>query len=320
LDYTGWGNSASAGAIVFSTDFESARASNLHLTSDSTVAFSIPTDPDGSEYLWFNFKVIGAADKPLEFLVENASDAHQSGERWNITRPVFSSDGVHWTRAADISYAREFSLKNPLGSMRYRFWAPFAADTLQVAYCYPYPMAQLELFLNSLRNDPRCILDQLGLSEDGQGFPQLRLAAPGSAAATERRFGLSAANIPGNAGFLCLRGFHPSSARTSCRETAAGSFRVHRRPDVEFGWRVKVIITATQRSKSGARLGELCFRRGQGFEFSHRGRCQIGHLRLLVNLTPRMIPPRAFFPEDGGIQPDARGCPVSGCPFRRRGW
>jgi len=214
------GDSAEAGGIRFSTDLESGRASNLHLRPDSAVAFSIPTDPDGSEYLWFNFKVIGAGDKPLEFLIENASGAHQTGERWNITRPVFSSDGIHWTRAADISYAREFNLKNPLGTMRYRFWAPFAAETLQVAYCYPYPLAQLESFLNSLRDDPRCAVAQLGLSEDGQGIPQLHLAAPASAAGYREKIWVICREHPGEtpASYVC-EGFikalleHPAGKR-----------------------------------------------------------------------------------------------------------
>ena len=199
------GAAAEAGGIAFSTDFESARASNLHLTPDSVVTFSIPADPDDSEYLWFNFRVIGASDKPLEFLIENASDAHQTGERWNITRPVFSSDGIHWTRAADVSYAREFGLKNPLGTMRYRFWAPFTAETLQVAYSYPYPLSQLELFLNSLQDDPRCAVGQLGLSEDGRGIPELRLAALASSAGYKEKIWVICREHPGEtpASYVC---------------------------------------------------------------------------------------------------------------------
>jgi murein tripeptide amidase MpaA len=213
-------NSVQNTDISFSTDFESGSATNLHVRPDGVVVFSISPDPAGSEYLWFNFKVFGAGDKRLEFVIENALGAHQTGERWNITRPVFSSDGIRWTRAADVSYAREFSLKNPLGAMRYRFWAPFAAETLQVAYSYPYPHAQLESFLNSLRDDPRCAVSQLGLSEDGRGIPQLHLAAPASTAVYREKIWLICREHPGEtpASYVC-EGFikalleHPAGRR-----------------------------------------------------------------------------------------------------------
>ena len=213
-------NSLQNADISFSTDFESGSATNLHVQPDGVVAFSISPDPGGNEYLWFNFKVIGAGDRRPEFLIENALGAHQTGERWNITRPVFSSDGIHWTRAADVSYAREFSLKNPLGAMRYRFWAPFASDTIQVAYCYPYPLSILESFLDSLRGNPKCTVGKIGFSEDGRQIPQLLIAASADGGANKERIWIICREHSGEtpASYVC-EGFikalleHPAGRR-----------------------------------------------------------------------------------------------------------
>jgi len=314
IGFAGGGASAEAGGITFSTDFESGRASDLHLTPDSVVAFSIPNDPDGSEYLWFNFKVIGAAGKPLEFLIENASGAHQTGERWNITRPVFSSDGIHWTRAADISYAREFNLKNPLGTMRYRFWAPFAAETLQVAYSYPYPLAQLESFLNSLRDDPRCAIAQLGLSEDGQGIPQLHLAAPASAAGYREKIWVICREHPGEtpASYVC-EGFIKALLEHSAGKRLLDHFEFTIVPMLNVDG---VARGYYYRNANGVNLARdwvsFASPEVRALNSAMEAAAKSGHLRLVVNLHSSNDPTKGHFflktvesdltPEDARLQ------------------
>lgn len=160
--------------LTFSTDFESGAADNLHLREDGVVAFSIPQDPAGKEYLWFYFKVMGAPDHPLEFVIENAADAHQTGDRWEITRPVFSTDAVNWERAREARYIREFSLQHPLGQKVFRFRSPIAADTLYVAYCYPYSLQMLRGFLASVEAQSDGI-SSLGRTEEGREIPLLQI-------------------------------------------------------------------------------------------------------------------------------------------------
>jgi murein tripeptide amidase MpaA len=160
--------------LTFSTDFESGAAENPHQRWDGAVAFSIPHDPGGKEYLWFYFKVMGAPDQTLDFVIENAEEAHQTGDRWEITRPVFSADGVHWERAREAHYIREFSLQHPLGQKVFRFRSPIAAETLYVAYCYPYTPQMLHEFLASVKERSDGV-SSLGKTEEGREIPVLQI-------------------------------------------------------------------------------------------------------------------------------------------------
>jgi len=177
MSISGCGKSGARSArLAFSTDFESGAAQNLHVRPDGSIAFSITPDPGGPEYLWFYFRVSGATEKPPEFVIENAAKAHQSGERWNITRPVFSADGITWLRAEKASYIREFSLSQPLGKPVFRFTSPIAAETLQVAYCYPYTRTTLDAFLGTI--GPRIAgISSIGKSEEQREIPCFRIGA-----------------------------------------------------------------------------------------------------------------------------------------------
>ncbi|MFH1862731.1 MAG: M14-type cytosolic carboxypeptidase, partial [bacterium] len=96
-------------------DFESGAVQNVHQGNDGMIAFQIPEDPGSGEYLWFYFAVATRSAEPLEFIIENAAGAHQTGKRWNITRPVFSADGKTWVRTEETQYAHlETLLKKPV--------------------------------------------------------------------------------------------------------------------------------------------------------------------------------------------------------------
>ncbi|RJP79143.1 MAG: hypothetical protein C4524_05710, partial [Candidatus Zixiibacteriota bacterium] len=163
-----------AGNATFIVDLPSGAARDPQLLPDGAVAFSIPSEPGGSEYLWFHFAV-ARLPSAVDFVLLNAAGAHQTGERWSITRPVFSADGRTWVRAEETSYSRQFSLKEPLGKPVFRFRAPLTAETLHVAYCYPYTLPMLHDFLAGLADRLEVPAGVLGQSEEGRDIPRFQI-------------------------------------------------------------------------------------------------------------------------------------------------
>lgn len=175
----------------FSSDFEGGAAADFHVRRDGAIGFSIPEEPGGDiieypaktipgEYLWFYFKVISEGKKPLEFVVENALGAHQTGWRWKITRPVFSTDGRTWMRA---EYSRYSFLRHRLwrrgirlfGKPEFRFRAPMTAETLWVAYFNPYTNSHLNVFIEEIRNSPEVTISTIGKSEENRDIVKVHI-------------------------------------------------------------------------------------------------------------------------------------------------
>ena len=183
----------------WSSDFEGGAVSDVHVREEGTIGFSIPEEPGGDviegpasavhggEYLWFYFKVISNGKEPLEFVVENAAGAHQTGRRWNITRPVFSADGRTWVRAKYTHYPflRHRLWKRGIklfGKPVFRFRAPVATDTLWVAYCYPYTNSDLNLLLEQIRNLPEVTISTIGKSGEGRDILKVHINRSAGAA------------------------------------------------------------------------------------------------------------------------------------------
>ena len=145
-----------AAELRWSVDFESGTAENFHYRDDWSIGFSIPYEPGGEEYLWFYFKLYNSAREGLEFVLENAAGAHQTGVRWDITRPTFSADGHTWFRAQEINY----------NGTVFRFRSPIVASTLWVAYCYPYTNTDLASFVETIQNSNNINISVLGKSQE----------------------------------------------------------------------------------------------------------------------------------------------------------
>lgn len=188
-------------SIHFSSDFESGAATDFHVRKDGAIGFSIPEEPGGDvieypaspgtgEYLWFYFKVMSDGKKPLEFVVENAAGAHQTGWRWKIAKPVFSTDGKTWVRAQHTQYSflqqglQDRGIKL-FGKPVFRFRAPIAAETLWVAYSYPYTNSDLNTFIEEIRNSPGVTISTIGKSEEKREIVEVII--DGSAKATSKK-------------------------------------------------------------------------------------------------------------------------------------
>jgi murein tripeptide amidase MpaA len=185
-------------ALHFYSDFEAGAATDFHVRGDGAIGFSIPTEPGGDiveypasssvgEYLWFYFKVVGDGKKQLEFVVENAFGAHQTGWRWKIAKPVFSRDGKTWVRT---KYTRYSYLRHQLwrrgikllGKPEFRFRAPFTAETLWVAYSYPYTNSDLNSFIEHIHEYSGVTVSTIGKSAEKRDI--LKVTIAGSSKAT----------------------------------------------------------------------------------------------------------------------------------------
>lgn len=165
----------------WTSDFEAGAAASLHLRKDGAIGFSIPEEPGDGEYLWFYFKIESNCKQPLEFVLENASGAHQTGRRWSITSPVFSSDGHTWVKAEESHYS---FLRHRLwkygfklfGKPVFRFQSPFIAETLWVAYSYPYTLNDLNRFVEKIRDLPEVTISTIGKSEEKREILNIKIS------------------------------------------------------------------------------------------------------------------------------------------------
>jgi hypothetical protein len=172
---TGLTAATSDGKLKPSTTFESGAADSVRLRDDGMVAFLIPPDPGGPEYLWFHFALTNPIKKGQQFVIENAAGAHQTGDRWGITKPVFSADGKTWVRALETDYSREFSLRHPLGRQVFSFQSPLDAESLRVACSYPYTSDDLNSYLKAIENRLTGGISTLGKSEEGRELVCFRI-------------------------------------------------------------------------------------------------------------------------------------------------
>jgi murein tripeptide amidase MpaA len=170
------------------TDFEGAAAAGIEIATSERIVFEIPPDPVGPEYLWFYFKIV--ADKPIqpELVLKNASGAHQTGKRWYITKPVISADGIHWIRSEQTSYPDVLGIRHLLGGQpQFHFRSPIAAETLWVAYCYPYTHVEWEQFYSTIGSRPGVSLKSIGKSEAGRDIPEVVIDLPTSGLPRDRK-------------------------------------------------------------------------------------------------------------------------------------
>lgn len=192
-------------APEWSTDFESGAGENFHYRKDGSIGFSIAQDPGGDQYLWFYFRIVNREKKQLKFTIENAAHAHQAGRRWNITRPVFSADGSTWVHADKFRYSDVTGIGSILGrNPQFHFQSPIDAETLWVAYSYPYTNGDLAAFLKTIDHRKEVTISSIGKSEQGRDI--IRIDITGDTESNEKpRIWVIGREHPGETpqSFLC---------------------------------------------------------------------------------------------------------------------
>lgn len=160
----------------WTADFPAGNATDVQVRDDGTITFSIEEDSGGPEYLWFDLKVVAHSDQPIWFQIENALGAHQTDQRWNISKPFFSTDGKTWIRCVDTRFGKE-GIAKQMGEPVFRFRSPLLADTLYAAYFQPYGLSELGQFLQTLTGKEGVKVSSLGQSEEKRDIPLITFDA-----------------------------------------------------------------------------------------------------------------------------------------------
>jgi murein tripeptide amidase MpaA len=176
MDFQATASESHGEVISWSSDFGQGNARDVQQRKDGTISFTISPDPGGDQYLWFFLKIAVDQSDSVDFVLMNAAKAHQTGNRWNITKPFISADGETWHRAIDIKYGKDSGLLNILNEPVFRFRSPIVSDTLWIAYFQPYTNKDLCSFITQLDTYESVRVSSLGLSEEGRKIPLITVA------------------------------------------------------------------------------------------------------------------------------------------------
>lgn len=221
------------GTANVSLDFDSASAQYVKVDSGKRIRFSLAANAGGDERLWFYFRVHSSTPISPQFVIENASEAHQ--HNWDVVRPVFSSDGKRWVKTEPDGAELETSLFSRLIAKLqgrrpgFRFQSPITASDFWVAYSYPYSNQELSRFLASIETDPRVNFSSLGQSAQGRPIRKIDIAAsPGNQATDLQDIWIICREHPGEtpAAFV-LEGLVDAILDKSADSDLLSSFRFH---------------------------------------------------------------------------------------------
>ncbi|QQA41953.1 M14-type cytosolic carboxypeptidase [Pelagovum pacificum] len=159
--------------IIVSTGFEGGSAILTGIDGDH-VRIRLRPDGDSPDFNWFYLRVSGVRGRDLKVSIENASDLSRLAGReevpdcWTGYRPFVSDDLANWRRS-DASYSDgTFTMfPQPVG------------DTVWIAYYPPFPMARHDAMIARAVNDPRCRLETLTTTPDGNDIDLLRIGTSG---------------------------------------------------------------------------------------------------------------------------------------------
>ncbi len=150
-----------------SANFDGGNIEVVDATSPSNVRLKIRKDHGAEHYQWFNFRVTGARDIALQLRLENAGGASYP-PGWKDYRAVASYDREHWFRVP-ASYAD--------GVLTIEHTPEF--DAVQYAYFAPYTMHMHHDLVAVCQTSPRCRLEVLGQTLDGQDLELLTIGSAG---------------------------------------------------------------------------------------------------------------------------------------------
>jgi hypothetical protein len=112
--------------------------------------------------LWFYFGLEGVDAPAVRVELANAGECLGTRYGWDTARPVYRASGGDWARTGPGTYrgtARRGS---------FAFTVPAAAGAVEVAYCFPYTAADLEGYLQRLRDCPAARLETVARSAAGR--------------------------------------------------------------------------------------------------------------------------------------------------------
>jgi predicted deacylase len=145
---------------------------------DPLVCFEAPKDgsPQG---MWWRFRVRGAKGRRIWFHLTNVPEV-LGGGGLDQAVPVLRERGREWRRL-DPKVCRKLGKRGP-----FEFVVDFAADEVELAWCYPYGPSDFARFLRSLPASPRRRLRVSRIGTTAEGRP-LRMVTVGGSKRSEMK-------------------------------------------------------------------------------------------------------------------------------------
>jgi hypothetical protein len=117
-----------------------------------------------SALTWFYGRLSNVAHREVTIDLVGLDQTVYNGKPVDIlpfernTRPVFSYDGVNWSRFTDCRFDK--------AAKRFRIRQIFTADPVWIAYIIPYPLSRLERFLDEIRSHPAAKVETICLTPE----------------------------------------------------------------------------------------------------------------------------------------------------------
>ncbi len=148
-------------------------ACDIALTADEgTLTVSFAPDPHGGpETLWFCFRLVrsdapGPAERTIRLHLKHSANM-LGGHHPSAMRPVIRYDEGAWQRLPQGDF-----ITLPDGRTDVAWSTPVPKESLDVAYCYPYGMREIEALVDT--NPEVWKVDTIGVSQNAR--PILRLS------------------------------------------------------------------------------------------------------------------------------------------------
>jgi len=150
------------------------------LTQGTTDLIRFAAHPHGgTEALWFFFRVVECAERPVALELTNLDSLLANPSEWDQVRPVVRHAGGPWERIAPP----EVDLL-PDGRHRAIWTIEPEYDSFEFAFCFPYSLGDLEVTRATFGDYWK--LDPIGVTAKGRRLPRI-----------SNGYGAEESNIPG---------------------------------------------------------------------------------------------------------------------------
>ncbi|MHC4915506.1 MAG: M14 family zinc carboxypeptidase [Planctomycetota bacterium] len=176
------GDTLRADGVRIDANVECGAVQNLRwvkgLYGDPLVCFEAPRDgsPQG---MWWRFRVRGAAGRRIWFHLTNVPEVLGGGGLGEAV-PVIRERGGKWLRL-DPAVCEKLGPRGP-----FQFVVDFAANDVELAWCYPYGPSDFARFVKSLPAGRKKLLKLSRVCTSAEGRP-LKMVTTGSSTAKEMK-------------------------------------------------------------------------------------------------------------------------------------
>ncbi|MCX7826011.1 MAG: M14-type cytosolic carboxypeptidase, partial [Verrucomicrobiae bacterium] len=159
------------GRVKLIADFDNATLGKVkEIGTDEFYARAFPDGKPRSPFLWFHFRVEGAAGREVTFHINTAPFSRENTGGNGTRLPVASDDGDHWTGIENKSWSEDGTVL----SFKHRF----QHSPAWVASFFPFTDAHIARFIEQHRASPHFKTGALGKTAQGRDLRLLTLTDP----------------------------------------------------------------------------------------------------------------------------------------------